>query len=452
MRYAALFLVFIACPLWVWSCTEKVDIEEWQRNVTQTGMKKRQGAVSVRDSVDYDWPADSLLRRTLSGVETARRRARQLVKIKWSPYANVPSCYGIYPKMQEQTGIPYSLAYMTNTQVGTQVSLHTYMTALQNPYSVQYTEDLSKSPYNGSSDSAPYYGSTCSNSVMYVLGIEPPYFTRMIGVIPGMKKAKEQSPDSIELCDVLWKSGHVMMVYDIERNEEGAITQVCIFETTSYGQRDTWFNRMSYEDYVTYWNKSGIIRYQYAYLDRNTEYEASVFVPLEDEPVYSFQYNYELCPTLGDRCSYLEGKDVRLAVLSDYYQRIVLYKDGEEYLSVDARRPITTISGLPYGEYRACLVRDDARSGYVHFEIIGAHAEAEGGNQVRIRFSGENASARYISVCAVDGRPYNYYTLKDSEREGGSYSMSRINSVAASHYQVFFKGRYGVVATDVKPL
>lgn len=452
MRYAALFLVFIACPLWAWSCTEKVDIEEWQRNVAQTGMKKRPGAVSVRDSVDYDWPADSLLKRTLSGVETARRRAKQLVSLKWTPYANVPSCYGVYPKMQEQAGIPYSLAYMTNTQVGTQVSLHTYMTALQNPYSVLYTEDLSKSPYNGSSDSAPYYGSTCSNSVMYVLGIEPPYFTRMIGIIPGMKKTKDQSPDSIEPCDVLWKSGHVMMVYDVERNEDDSISRVCIFETTSYNQRDTWFNRMSYEDYVSYWNKSGIIRYQYAYLDRNTDYESSVFVPLEDEPAYSFQYNYELCPTLGDRCSYLEGKDVRLAVLSDYYQRIVLYKDGEEYRSVNAKRPVTTISGLPYGEYRACLVRDEARSGYVHFEIIGAYAEAEGGNQIRIRFSGKNASPRYISICAENGRPYNYYALKDSDREGGSYSMSRINSVAATHYQVFFKGRYGVVATDVKQL
>lgn len=427
-------------------------MDEWRQNVMKIGTNNRQGAVGFRDSVDFDWPADSLMKQTLSGVETARRRARQLVEIKWTPYANIPSCYGVYPKMQEETGIPYSLAYMTNTQVGTQVSLHTYMTALQNPYSVMYTENLSEPPYNGSSDSAPYYGTTCSNSVMYVLGIEPPYFTRMIGIIPGMKKTKDQSPDSIELCDVLWKSGHVMMVYDIVRDRDDSISQVSIFETSTFEQRDTWFRELSYDDFVSYWNKSGIVRYQYAYLNGNTDYEVSLFVPLEDETAYPFQYNYDLCPTLGDRCSYLEGKDVQLAVLSSFYQRIVLFKDGVEYCSVDAKRPITTIPDLPYGEYRACLVRDDLRSGFSNFEVIDAQAETSAGNQIQIRFDSKNASARYISICDECGRPYNYYALKESEREGGAFSMKKINSDAATHYQVYFKGRYGVVATDVKPL
>lgn len=452
MRRFVLFFVLFVFPLWVWSCAEKIDIEKWQRNLVQTGKLSVQRGLSVKDSVDYDWPADSLLKRTLSGVETARRRAKQLAEIKWMPYANVPSCYGVYPKEQEQTGIPYSLAYMTNTQVGTQISLHTYMTALQNPYSVIYTEDLSKSPYYGSSDSAPYYGSTCSNSVMYVLGIEPPYFTRMISIIPGMKKTKDQSPDSIELCDVLWKSGHMMMVYDIERNDEGVISYVSLFETSSYDQRDTWFKRLSHDYFVSYWKKSGIVRYQYAYLAGNSDYEVSVFVPLDDEIAYPYQYNYAICPTLGDRCSYLEGTDVQLAVLSDYFQQIILYKDGKEYRTINARRPITTITDLPYGEYRACLVKDETRSGYVYFEVINAQSESEDGDQIRIRFSSCNANARYISICAENGRPYNYYLLKDSDKEGGVYSMRKINSVEASYYQVFFRGRYGFVATRVKHL
>lgn len=438
------------------SCCKKgnvVDIDEWSRIVKQDNQGLPSRLISIKDSVDFDWPDDSLLRKNYPGVETAIRRARQLVELKWTPYANVPSCYGFYSGLEEQKGAPYSLAYMTNTQLGTQVSIHTFMTALQNPYSVLYTEDLRDYPYNGSTGSSIYYGTTCSNSVMYVLGIEPPYYTGMIGIIPGMKKTREQTPESIELCDVLWKTGHIMMVYDIDRNEDGAISQVCIFETTTNSQKDTWIKNRSFNDFVSYWNRSGVVRYKYAYLDRNTDYHASVFVPLEDEIVYPFRYNYEICPTLGDRCSYLEGRDVHLAVLSDYYHEIVLYKDGIEYCSVNAERPITTISGLPYGEYRVCLVRDETRSGYAYFEVVDAQADAKDeGKQIRISFSSNNASARYVSICNKHGSPYNYYIFNDSDRESGAFCMNRINSNAATHYQVFFHGRYGVVATDVKHL
>lgn len=454
IRYRTLLVLLAIVPQAFLSCSGKEDFNyiEWREKLESKNPERVKvvRTFSLNDTTDYDWPADSLLNHCYSGEETALRRARQLVELKWTPFLDVPSCYGVYSKEKEQSGAPYSLAYMTNTQLGTQVSIHTFMTALQNPYSVLYTENLKS--YGGSTDSAPFYGSTCSNSIMYVLGIEPPYYTRMFGVIPGMKKTKDQSPDSIELCDILWKTGHVMMVYDIERNAENRITKVRLFETTTYNAKDTWIKEYSYDSFLSYWEKSKMVRYKYEYLDQNTDYTASVFAPLEDEPSLDYQYNYDICPTLGDRCSYLEGQDVRLAVLSDFFSDIVIYKDGCFFERIRAERPITTLSLLPYGDYRVCMVEGDHRSGFTHFEIINAGSESSIDTRIQIRFSSKNASPRYVSICDADRHPYNFYAIPAEGKTNGLLVLKTINSTAATHYQVCFKGRYGVVATELKEL
>ena len=453
IRYRVSLVLLTIAPQAFLSCSgkEEFNYTEWREKLESMTPERVKvvRTFSLNDTTDYDWPADSLLNHCYSGEETALRRARQLVDLKWTPFLDVPSCYGVYSK-EEHRGAPYSLAYMTNTQLGTQVSIHTFMTALQNPYSVLYTENLRN--YGGSTDSAPFYGSTCSNSVMYVLGIEPPYYTRMFGVIPGMKKTKDQSPDSIELCDVLWKTGHVMMVYDIERNAENDITRVSLFETSTYNAKDTWIKEYSYDAFLSYWEKSKMIRYKYEYLDQNTDYTTSVFVPLEDESSFDFQYNYDICPTLGDRCSYLEGQDVRLAVLSDYFSEIVVYKDGSFYKRVTAERPITTLAHLPYGEYRICMAKEDRRSGFAHFEVINAVSESSVDSQIHVHFSSNNSSPRYISISDADRHPYNFYEISAEGRTSNMFEMKKINSAAATHYQVYFKGRYGVVATELKEL
>ena len=444
---ALLSQAFLSC-----SRKEEFNYTEWREKLESKNPEKVKvlRTFSLNDTTDYDWPADSLLSHRYSGEETALRRARQLVDLKWMPFLDVPSCYGVYSKEEEQCGVPYSLAYMTNTQLGTQVSIHTFMTALQNPYSVLYSENLRN--YGGSTDSAPFYGSTCSNSVMYVLGIEPPFYTRMFGSIPGMKKTKDQSPESIELCDVLWKTGHVMMVYEIERNAENSITKVRLFETTTYDAKDTWIKDYSYDAFLSYWEKSKMVRYKYEFLDRNTDYKASVFAPLEDELSFDYQYNYDICPTLGDRCSYLEGQDVQLAVLSEYFPDIVVYKDGSLYERIKAERPKTTLAHLPYGEYRVCMAKDDYRSGFAHFEVINAESESSTDSRIRVHFSSKNASPRYISICDADRHPYNFYEISAEGRTSNLFEIKRINSTAATHYQVCFKGRYGVVATELKEL
>ena len=452
MRRISLAIAILSSPMIIHSCSgkESFDMDGWRETVKQNQSSAGYRLYSINDTIDYDWPDDSLLKRTLPGVEVARRRARQLAELKWKPYANVPSCYGYYLKGEEQTGIPYSLTYMTHSQLGTQVSLHTYMTAIQNPYSVLYSEDLGKSPYYGGADSAPFYGTTCSNSVLYALGISVPYYTRMFGGIPGMQKAEKQTPEAIDVCDVLWQQGHVRMVYDIEKDDAGSIKSVQLFETTRTNQRDTWINEVSFEDFVSLWSKNKIVRYQYKYLEKNTAYEVSVFVPLDDEPEYGYSYNYDICPTRGDRCSYIEGEDVSLAVLTDYFTDLAVFKDGELVSRIPVKKPVSVISDLPYGEYKACLVRDDSRSGFIHFEVI--HADVHNNRGAGIFFDSKNSSPEYIVICDESFHPMHYYSFSDSEKRSGVFTRRIIKSDSSTHFRVFFRGRYGVVASDLQEL
>lgn len=95
------------------------------------------------------WYLDSLLNRNFTGVEVALRRAEQFANIQWTPVGDVPSRYGlngVYAKGITQKGLPYSLGIWANTHIGTQVPLYTYMTALNNPNSVLYTEDMREAP------------------------------------------------------------------------------------------------------------------------------------------------------------------------------------------------------------------------------------------------------------------------------------------------------------------
>lgn len=89
------------------------------------------------------------------------------------------------------------------------------MTAVYNPMSVVYTEDINQPPYHGT-NCAPYYGDVCSSSVMWALGVVIPYYTSQIVNLPDMIQNKYQVIDSLKICDVIWKPGHVQMVYDME--------------------------------------------------------------------------------------------------------------------------------------------------------------------------------------------------------------------------------------------
>jgi hypothetical protein len=98
--------------------------------------------------------------------------ANHMANIEWTPVAPIPvstgaNTYKTVPAGQTQKGIPYSSVRSVCKYVGTNVSLYTFMTALQNPRSVLYTRKIKAGTLG-----ATYYGTVCSDFPAYSFGMK----------------------------------------------------------------------------------------------------------------------------------------------------------------------------------------------------------------------------------------------------------------------------------------
>ena len=147
-------------------------------------------------------------------INSVQKRAQQIARIKWKPLGAIPNNNGSYAAGQMVTGMPYSSVKELDKFIGYDVSFHTFMTAVNNPRSVLYTENVGKAPYHGI-NCASYYGTVCNVTVCYALGIDFPWDTNQIDKCGYFKRTTNQDPQSIRIADVIWQSGHELMIYDM---------------------------------------------------------------------------------------------------------------------------------------------------------------------------------------------------------------------------------------------
>ena len=102
-----------------------------------------------------------------SWQDRAAAQARILSQVKWTPVAGtMPNRKGGYfEKGREYTGVPYSSVRSEGRYIGFDISLRTFLAAVQNPLSVLYTENLTGKVSNA----ATYYGTVCSSYTSYAL-------------------------------------------------------------------------------------------------------------------------------------------------------------------------------------------------------------------------------------------------------------------------------------------
>ncbi len=82
---------------------------------------------------------------------------------------------------------------------------------------------------------------------MYALGIDIPYYANKMINLPFMEKLKYQVVDSLRICDVIWKSGHVQMVYSIEHRAD-TLYRISMFESSGQRPYHKVYKRAVYED------------------------------------------------------------------------------------------------------------------------------------------------------------------------------------------------------------
>ena len=424
-----------------------------QKESLLPAMNKR--ALLTRDDWIHDIPANQ-------GVVNALEKASLIAGLEWVPINPVPSVYNNpYPVDVVRHGLPYSLAQKVNGYVGLDVSFYTFLTALANPRSVIYTENLKLPPYNGF-DAAPYYGTVCSTSVWYALGIKAPYYTYSINSITALNKRQDLPPDSIQLCDVLWQSGHVAMVYDIARDLFDSIKSVVVFETTRTSQSDSRLIEYDYQGFVDRWNAGNYTIYRPIDLTNNPALNEPDFRWIAGKWRYISPYYKDICTSRGDKVAYPVGDTVVINVLANSYNHLELYKDGSLYEEVDlltyeeqslgekTNYPYynkdVVFADLPYGSYKACL-RDsfDHVSDYTFFEVIDINVSFVLGNNFTVFFSSANAIPEYMSLGDIRECPYNITIFSDSQIAEGSATAP----LTGCYLKVHFRGEYGSVSNKL---
>jgi hypothetical protein len=367
------------------------------------------------------------------------KRAEQQAYIKWMPLKNMPRLGDtFYVAGETFRGLPYSSVKELDKFVGLEVSFHTFLSAVNNPRSVLYTENVSKPPYNGS-NCGTYYGTVCSAAVNYALGIELPLTTSDYQTCGLFQELKHQELDNIDTGDILLTpKQHVVLVLGVMRNQENSLVEkVKILESSQSGTMIILYYR---EEIIKRWSESKwlLLRYIGEKKFKHTGFE-------------ELQGNMDLCPARGDKSTFREGEDVEISVLNNAYVSASINRGNQIIDEVLDVKTDFTLKDLKYGKYSVQLKNAEICSNPVEFEVLQTNvAIASNGGYLKISFSSENALPEYVVLSTSSGVRVSIDPINDFERSIGEKVIFVPKSSSKLYCKVFFKGDYGRVSN--KPI
>ena len=390
---------------------------------------------------------EDLLSDTLTpGQESVVKRAYQLASIQWTPKSDVPTQNGaVFHSGVQVTGLPYSSVKELDKFIGHDVSLHTFMTAVNNPRSVLYTENVGKAPYKGTNCST-YYGTVCSTTAMYAIGIHIPYNTNLIPSVPGIVKVGSQDPSEVSVGDLLLGSGHIFVVVGVKKRGSSLET-VSLLDSSLYGTKITSMNLRSFK---SKWKQYAWQLYRYTKLEEvANDYTPSPYVAVGDESVSVPQYNNDICTSRGDLCVYRADESIEVDILSDGWDKIVLSKEG----SVVGEYPINgtsyTFSSLSPGTYAVKTTSTGRSSSDVGFIVADVKVDTSfNGSSANVSFSSEVGEPEYIALCSASGSKIVVKELSDSEKYSGTATIGNLSGMTSFYCKVYYKTPYGTVTNS----
>ena len=403
----------------------------------------------------------SVLKEEISlGAWNAVRKAHQMTDLPICAHATLyVNKNKTYSPGKEDKGLIYSSTREINTSVGQDVSFHTFMTALHNPKSLLYSEKINQPPYHGTNCRA-YYGTVCSGLVTYALGLKITLRTADIPAADYFELVEDQSANGVQVADVLWNKGHVMLVTAVERNTDGRIGRIEYCESVETGARRCVLGDGAAFNKLLVRRKLKIYRYKELY--KNVDYTPiNEFVAVDGERKIPFKYNDDICTNKGDKACYITGEKVVLNVFGPYRQ-VEIYKDSTFYkkVNVDQNNDVI-LSDLPYGDYQARAVNGSSKSDDTRWKVIDVNVRIDR-DKNRICFSSANATPVYYEFSDIAGnRPVNKVVhiyaaeLTEEQVKDGYVTVMAPNKPTGKktgnpYVKVHFECDYGMVIN--KPL
>lgn len=387
------------------------------------------------------------------------RKAYQMATLKWTPkIANtIPYNDGTFPA-SEQVGMIYSSVKEYSQFVFEDVSLETFMTAVNNPRSVLYTENVSAEnsrsaigrTYKGI-NCAAYYGSVCSGLLTFAYGLPMNVTSYEFRNWDRMEQIDDQSVYGLEIGTAIWEQGHIQLCTGITKDRNGFIVDIEIVENAAATTQIKHYTADALQEYINY-HHCVLLRYKDMYANRSYN-PLTQFVAVMGETRGSYAYNNDICPNYGDKSNYNEGDNVVLNLRTDYasagFTTLEVYKGSTLLISRAISGQDETLTGLAYGDYKARIVGSDSlASEYVYFNVVDAQVTKSGDS---FSFSSANATPLYYEFCDQEGRRsydivgLSTHTFTSAELSSGEATPSgQIVSTGTYHYlKVHFQTDYG---------
>lgn len=376
----------------------------------------------------------------MSVLDVLHNRASQIAEIKWTPLADIPKQGGFYTAGNERTGLPYSSVKETEKFVGQYVSLYTFMTAVANPKSVLYTENVSKPPYHGTNCST-YYGTVCSMAVNYVLGLPYSFTTSDYKSLECFTQVVPATIESLQSGDLLLRDKkHVVMVLDI-LEKGGQIDGISILE--SAGGMDTRIRSYTVAQIMDRWKRDGWEILRYKYIDSLATCESMTY----NNYPYNSQFNSPICCSLGDRACYREGEPVVLNNIDGDKHRFTLKMGRMNICNVSTNGTDHQLLGLRPGIY----ILDFSNTSITNpsFEVLDTQVSAQiEGDEIEVTFSSSNGKPTSVILSTITGVRKSITILTDADRDSGKKKILKPVYNGQLYVKVTFEGKYGCVIND----
>lgn len=449
--FYSLLLLLMWAPSVVCGCTDSFIIEEAEEEKLLHELSNSPidhfPLVGNRNESDT---TSFFLENNHPAVVAMRERANQIARIKWSPLLDM---LGNRLTGQEIKGIPYSSVKEMDKFIGQEVSFSTFLSAVNNPRSVLYTENVGEYPYNGINCSL-YYGTVCSMAVNYALGTERPYWVSLIPTLSCFQPVAIQDFQHCASGDIIWVKNHVVLITDVKKDSDGNVLSIEILESGGGSFRSgtgiTWY---SIEQAKQRWSEGRFCLYRYKFLDERTrDYP---LIPLLNSSCQEDYTNDEFCLSRGNYSCYRVGEDVVFNVFSSLYSRLIIEKNSERYIitQINPEQDIV-ISDLPAGLYQAYLENSSGiTSEMIYFEMVDTPVSASMiNNYLHVTFPTEGSFPEYLEFCKETGGRIYITDIQGFERERGEKIIRCDHSTSGLFLKVFFRGQYGRVSNKMLAL
>lgn len=427
----------------------------------QQALSAKQG-VKLKEMVDNVQPMDYN-----TWAKACRARMDNLLRTAWAPVASMPKYYqgsvSTFSADVENTGMPYSSTREVDKYVGYNVSLRTFLTALHNPYSMLYTENIassaSASAYGKTyhaNECATYMGIQCTAFAGYILGTptywlahEYAYAARM-GYYTDLGQPQAAN---VELFDVIRTSGHVLIISDLKYSG-GSLAKIYVSESVSPTPKTTEYTPSSFN---TKFDTSSYTLY------RATRKGLS----LDVENVSDIEYNDDICTIAGDYAVFRAGDTIGVNYTLGSYTKMEIFRNNALVLTKNSMSSSShlvnlTSDNLPQGLYTARLSNADGTSVSkpTHFEVVDAAVTCSVSNgKASVGMSSQRGVPVYVDFVTIDGYAIARRLLTDEERQLGIAVVdapellsvqpnTKGYTLTGCYVKVLFKSEYGIVPSE----